>query len=368
MTTKRDYYEVLGLPRDASDADIKKAFRARARQHHPDVNKEPGAEMRFKEINEAYEVLSDAGKRATYDRFGHAGLGSAGFQSYSSPFDGFADIFDQFFGTAGRRSQRGPQRGSDLRYDLEISFEEAVFGGERAIRIPALRTCDRCDGSGAEPNSEPTVCPICHGSGEIRRVQQSVFGQFVNVVMCDRCQGEGRVPGEPCQKCRGQGRERGVREVTVKIPAGVDNGQQIRLSGEGESGPRGGPPGDLYVVLEVAEHPLFQRDGFDIQYEMPINVAQAALGDEVAVPTLEGSEKIRVPAGTQSGHTIRLRGRGIPYLRGSGRGDMFVIVRVMVPTKLTDEQRAHFQALLGGLQQESEEKSFFEKVKEALGG
>jgi len=367
MAAKRDYYEVLGIRQTATEAEIKRAFRARAREYHPDVNKAAGAETQFKEINEAYEVLSDTSKRASYDRFGHAGVNGSGYQSYAG-FDAFSDIFDQFFGAGGRRGQRGPQRGSDLRYDLDISFEEAVFGSEKTLEIPALRACARCQGTGAEPNSGETVCPSCHGSGEIRRAQQSVFGQFVNVVMCDRCQGEGRIPGEPCTKCHGQGRERATRTVTVKIPAGVDNGQQVRLTGEGEAGPKGGPPGDLYVVLDVSDHPLFQRNGSQIEYELPITVAQAALGDEVEVPTLDGPETVKISPGTQSGQTIRLRLRGVPHLRGSGRGDMYVQVRVVVPTHLTHEQRAHFEALSATLQVEAEhEKGFFGRVKEAFG-
>lgn len=343
MAAKRDYYEVLGVSETSSEVEIKRAFRQRAREHHPDVSKTSGAEARFKEINEAYEVLSDPGKRAAYDRFGHAGVNGAAGQSYG--FDSFSDIFDQFFGAGGSRGQRGPQRGSDLRYDLEIGFEEAIFGTEKVLDIPALRTCDRCSGRGAEPGSGETACPSCHGSGELRRVQQSVFGQFVNVVMCDRCQGEGRVPGDPCVKCRGQGRVRGTHKVAVKIPAGVDNGQQVRMTGEGEAGPKGGPAGDLYVVLTVAEHECFVRSGSQIAYELPITVAQAALGDEVEVPTIDGHETVRIPAGTQSGQTIRLRGKGVPYLRGSGRGDMFVQVRVIIPARLSSEQRTLFEAL-----------------------
>ncbi|MGH2443846.1 MAG: DnaJ domain-containing protein, partial [Chloroflexota bacterium] len=250
MATKRDYYETLGVARTVSEVEIKSAFRARARQFHPDVNKDPDAEARFKEISEAYEVLSDSRKRATYDRYGHAGGASDGF----SDLGGFADIFETFFGAGRRGGQRGPLRGTDLRYDLSITFMEAVFGAEKDIEIPTLQVCGQCSGSGAEPGSGATTCPRCQGSGELRRVQQSVFGQFVNVVMCDGCQGEGQIVSSPCKNCRGQGRVRTKKGISVKIPAGVDRGQQIRLTGEGEIGPRGGPPGDLYVVLDVAEH------------------------------------------------------------------------------------------------------------------
>lgn len=368
MAAKRDYYEILGVSRTATDTDIKRAFRARAREYHPDINKDAAAEARFKEASEAYEILSDQRKRSAYDRLGHAGVSGAGYQSYGG-FEGFSDIFDQFFGTGSRRGSRGPQRGADLRYDLEVSFEEAVFGTGTVLEIPTLRTCGHCAGSGAEPGSDETVCPSCHGSGEIRRIQQSMFGQFVNVVMCQRCRGEGRIAGDPCKQCVGQGREQRTQSVTVKIPAGVDNGQQVRLSGEGEAGPRGGPPGDLYVVLEVKEHSLFHRDGAEIHYEVPVTVAQAALGDQLTAPTLDGNESIRIPPGTQSGHSIRLRGRGVPYLRGSGRGDMYVTVRVVTPTRLTAEQRAHFEALAESLELESDEdKGFFDRVKEAFGG
>ncbi len=368
MASKRDYYDILGVGRTASDTEIKQAFRARARRYHPDVNKEPAAEMQFKEVTEAYEVLSDRGKRSAYDRFGHAGVGATSQQSYSG-FEGFADIFEQFFGAGAARSRRGPQRGSDLRYDLTIEFEEAVFGAEKVLDIPTWNACSRCSGSGAEPDSGQTLCPTCNGSGEIRRVQQSVFGQFVNVVMCERCQGEGRIAAEPCVKCQGQGRERTVRHVSVKIPPGVDNGQQIRLSNEGEVGPRGGPAGDLYVVLQVGEHPWFHRDGSDIHYDLILNVSQAALGEEIEVPTLDGSETVKIPAGTQEGHTIRLRGKGVPNLRGSGRGDMHVKARVRIPTRLNPHQKELLRQLGETLQtNEDEDRGFFEKVKEAFGG
>ena len=369
MATKRDYYEVLGVQRTASETEIKRAFRNQARQFHPDVNKAPDAETRFKEINEAYEVLSDGSKRAAYDRFGHAGP-SGNFDGFGD-LGGFADIFDTFFGTGGRRtSQRGPQRGSDLRYDMTITFLEAAFGVEKQIEIPVMETCGTCDGSGAQPGSGSETCPRCHGSGELRRVQQSVFGQFVNVVMCESCQGEGRVIANPCKTCKGQGRLLGSRELTVKIPAGVDRGQQIRLSGEGEIGPKGGPPGDLYIVLNVAEHELFKRDGYDVYYELPINIAQAALGSEIHIPTLDGEVELTIPAGTQTGRDFRLRGKGVPQLRSSARGDMHVIAKVVTPTKLNSRQRELFEELAGELegQAEGDDKGFFNRVKEAFGG
>lgn len=369
MATKRDYYEVLGTVRTASDIEIKRAFRQQARQYHPDVSKAHDAEVRFKEINEAYEVLSDPRKRAAYDRYGHAGQ-TGSFEGFSD-LGGFADIFETFFGAGGRRgTHRGPQRGSDLHYDMRISFEEAVFGTEKSIEIPVLQVCESCGGSGAEPGTSAATCPRCHGSGELRRVQQSVFGQFVNVVMCDSCQGEGQIPGSPCASCRGQGRQQRKKTVTVKIPAGVDRGQQIRLAGEGEIGPKGGPPGDLYIALEVIGHPRFVREGYDIYLELPLNVAQAALGDEVIITTLDGDVELKIPAGTQHDRKFPLRGKGVPHLRSTGRGNMYVIARIQVPSKLTGRTRELFEALNAELRQEAndEDKGFFGKVKEAFGG
>lgn len=364
-TTKRDYYEVLGVSRSAADLEIKRAFRTQARKFHPDVNKEPDAEARFKEINEAYAVLSDPKARAAYDRYGHVGQPS-GFEGFSE-MGGFADIFETFFGAGRRAPYRGPQRGADLRYDLTISFEEAIFGAEKEIEIPALRTCEACAGSGAEPGSGAQTCARCHGSGELRRVQQSVFGQFVNVVLCDTCQGEGQVMSAPCAACRGTGREHRAKKLTITIPAGVDRGQQIRLSGEGEMGPKGGPPGDLYIVVDVEESELFTREGYNIYYELPVNVAQAALGDMVAVPTLEGETELRVPAGTQHGQTFRLKGQGVPHLRSKERGDMYVVATLRVPERLSGKQRELFEQLKAELEKD-QDKGFFNKVKEAFSG
>jgi molecular chaperone DnaJ len=374
-TTKRDYYEVLGVARGAGDDELKRAFRKLAREYHPDVNKSPEAETRFKEIGEAYEVLSDPQKRRVYDQFGHSGLNSqgyGGFQGFEG-FGSFADIFEQFdsfFGSAARTgSRRGPQRGADLRYDLQITFEEAAFGAEKTLEVPRQETCEVCKGSGAEPNTEPVVCPQCNGSGEIRRVQQSVFGQFVNVTACGRCHGEGRIVDKPCKECRGQGRVTKTRQLTVKIPAGVDNGQQIRLSGEGEAGPKGGPAGNLYVVLDVKPHPFFKREGSDVFYELPISFAQAALGDEIEVPTIDGKLMLTVPAGTQTGKTFRLREKGVPHLRGMGRGDEYVAVRVRTPTQLSARERELFGELakLEEHQIKPNERGFFDKVKDTLG-
>jgi molecular chaperone DnaJ len=368
LATKRDYYDVLGVERSANEVEIKRAFRNRARKYHPDVNRQPDAEARFKEINEAYEVLSDANKRAAYDRFGHRGAAGA-FDGFSD-LGGFADIFETFFGGGGRRAgYRGPQRGADLRYDMTITFEEAVFGTEKEIEIPTLQICEKCRGTRAEPGSGATTCARCQGSGELRRVQQSVFGQFVNVVMCDQCQGEGQVIATPCSACRGRGQQQRKKKLTIKIPAGVDRGQQIRLAGEGELGPKNGPPGDLYVVLDVREHPRFKRDGYDIYYDLPLNVAQAALGDEVTVPTLEGDTVLKIPPGTQPGRSFPLRGKGVPHLRSTARGNMHVIARVVTPSKLNARQRELFEQLAQELKTESgEDRGFFDKVKEAFGG
>ncbi|MCX7791798.1 MAG: molecular chaperone DnaJ [Chloroflexaceae bacterium] len=373
MTTgaKRDYYEVLGVSRTASQDEIKKAFRRLARQYHPDVNKDPGAEAKFKEINEAYEVLSDEQKRAVYDRFGHNAPGSMG--GAYDPFEGadpFSTIFDAFFGgaAAGPRTQRGPQRGADLRYSLRLSFEEAVFGTEKEIEYRRLEVCPSCRGSGAEPGTDPVRCPKCHGSGEVR--QRAPLFNMVTVTTCDQCGGTGFVIPIPCRECRGEGRVRHLRRITVKVPAGVDGNQQIRISGEGDAGPRGGPHGNLYVALDVQPHPLFVREGNDIILELKLNVAQAALGEEVNVPTLDGVEKMRVPPGTQTGQTFRLRGKGVPFLRQQGRGDQIVVTRVVVPERLNEHQRRLFQELARTFEAETpgdRDEGFFGRIKDAFG-
>lgn len=345
MATKRDYYDVLGVKRGSSEDEIRRAFRRLARQYHPDVNSNGDAEQRFKEINEAYEVLSDPERRSSYDRFGHDGPQAQGFGAGMGGF-GFEDIFETFFGGSARTRSRRSTRASDLRYNLTLSFEEAVFGTEKVLEIPRLQTCPRCGGSGGEPGTQPIRCPSCNGTGEVRRMQQSIFGHFVNVTMCDRCRGEGEINPNPCAECRGQGRVRTTQRLSVTIPAGVDDGQQIRLAGEGEGAAAGGVPGDLYVFLSVTPHPLFKRQGSDLIYEMSVNVAQAALGDEAEVPTVDGTPvRIKVPSGTQTGKILRLREHGVPHLRGSGRGDQLIRVRVVTPQDLTDEQRRLFQEL-----------------------
>ncbi|MDZ4278062.1 MAG: molecular chaperone DnaJ, partial [Dehalococcoidia bacterium] len=306
-TTKQDYYDVLGVPRNASQEEIKKAFRRLAMKYHPDRNRGADAGERFKVINEAYEVLRDPDRRAMYDRFGHAGaesaFGTRGFEGFS--FGGFGDIFDAFFGgTTARRS--GPRKGADLRQHLTLTFEEAAFGCEKAVEVAGVEVCSRCNGLRAEPGTEPEQCPNCGGTGELRRVQQSVFGQFVNVSMCERCGGEGRFVAQPCKSCRGAGLEERTRRLQVKFPAGIDGGAQMRLAGEGEVGLRGGPRGNLYLDLSVKPHKLFQRDGDDLIYNLELNFAQVALGAEAEVPTLDGSKPLRVPAGTQTGEVFVL--------------------------------------------------------------
>lgn len=369
-STKRDYYEVLGVQRGAAQDEIKKAFRRLARQYHPDVNKEAGAEAKFKEINEAYEVLSDEQKRAMYDRFGHnmPGNGGAGFDPFAGG-DAFSTIFDAFFGGAagGGRGSRGPQRGADLRYNLELTFEEAIFGTEKEIEFRRLETCGTCHGSGAEPGTDPVRCPKCNGLGEVR--QRAPLFNMVTVTTCDQCRGEGVVIAIPCRECRGEGRVRQTRKLTVKVPAGVDSNSQIRITSEGEVGPRGGPHGNLYVALDVQEHPIFVRDGNNILMELKLNVAQAALGDEVEVPTVDGTERLKIPAGTQNQQTFRLRGKGVPFLRQNGRGDQVVVASVVVPTKLNEQQRKLFQELARTFDGDAPagEEGIFGKIKGALG-
>ncbi len=349
MAVKRDYYEILGLDRDASDEDIKRAFRRAAQKHHPDVDTSTGAEQRFKELNEAYRVLSDRQRRAAYDMFGHAGVDGA--SAAGEPFGGgigpFGDIFDAFFGgtpAGGRRRQR-VVAGSDLRYDLTITLAEAVTGVTREIRFPTLVTCPTCVGSGAEPGSEPERCPECNGTGERRRVSQTILGQMVNITACPRCNGEGRVVSTPCHACKGDGRLREDRRLQVTIPAGIESGQRIAIDGQGEAGPRGGPSGDLYVMVAVRDDPDLVRRGSELYAEVPVTYVQAALGAKVPVRTVEGEEEVAVPAGTQSGQEIRLRGRGMPRLRGAGRGDLHVLVTVVVPAKLTKRERELLQQL-----------------------
>jgi molecular chaperone DnaJ len=383
MANKRDYYDVLGVPRNADKQQIKKSFRRLARQYHPDISSEPDADERFKEINEAYEVLNDDEKRSIYDRFGHDGLRNNGMGGFSG-FEGFgsvADIFEEFFGAGfgapgGRRRRRGPKRGADMRYDLHITFEEAIFGVEKEVEIRRPEPCPECNGTGAEPGTQPITCTTCSGSGEVRRVQQSILGSFVNVSTCPQCQGTGELIPHHCKNCHGQKLVQATRTIKVKVPPGVDSDTQIRLSGEGAPGQHGGSPGNLYVVIHVARHEYFQRRGDDIWLDLQINVAQAALGDEVSVPTIDGDEPLKIPPGTQSGTVIRLRDKGVPRLDRSGRGmpmgrgDQHVLIQVTVPGQLSDEQRELFQELAKTLGKEvipQPEKGILNQLKNALG-
>ena len=369
MAVKRDYYEILGVARQASPDDLKRAFRKIAMDSHPD--RFPGdavAAERFKEASEAYTVLSDPGRRRTYDMFGHAAVDPGGPAVDFSDMP-FADIFDTFFGGGARgggRRQRS-NRGDDLRYDMTIAFEEAFVGVEKQIDVPRLTTCERCSGSGAEPGSGEETCPGCRGSGQIRRTAQSIFGSVVTAATCPTCGGAGRLLKNPCQECRGHGRLERTRRLAVRIPAGVDTGSQIRISGEGEAGIRGGPPGDLYVVLRVKGHGQLARRDQDVIYELRVNIVQATLGDRIEIPTLEGPVEIAIPAGTQNGQSFRMAGKGMPDVRGGRRGDQYVVVQLVVPKDLNAEQKALLRKV-GGLTGKPEKvsKSFFEKLRDAI--
>lgn len=367
---KRDYYEVLGVVRDAGDPEIKAAYRKLARQFHPDHHPDdPTAEEKFKEASEAYSVLSDSQKRAAYDRYGHAGLQGAGGGPAYNPeaFADFSDILGDFFGFGdlfgggGRRRGRA-QRGEDVRYDLEIGFEEAVFGMSAEIQVPRMESCSRCGGAGSEPGSGPSTCPTCHGRGEVL-YQQS----FLSIRRtCSTCGGSGKVIRNPCSQCRGNGYQQVQRKLKINIPAGVDDGTRVRLAGEGQPGAGGGPAGDLYVFLKVKEHPFFERHEHDLHCTIPLNIAQATLGAEIEVPTLEQPHKLKIPEGTQSGAQFRLRGKGVPVLNGGGKGDLYVHIDVRMPTRLTREQRKLMEQLRSTLPVDNApaEKGLFDKVKD----
>jgi molecular chaperone DnaJ len=370
----RDYYETLGLSRNASPDDIKGAFRKLARQYHPDVSQEPNAEERFKEINEAYAVLSDPDKRSAYDRFGYAGVQGMGGVPQDFTVD-FADIFEEFFGGLGgfgRSSQRArnvPRRGTDLQYRLDLTFEEAVFGVEKEIEITRDEVCERCGGRGAEPGTSPTRCATCGGKGEVRQVRQTILGSMVQVSTCPTCNGQGETIASPCHTCGGRGLERKTRKKIVSIPAGVDDGNQIRLAGEGQPGVNGGPLGNLYLLIHVRPHEFFRRRGNDILLDLTINLAQATLGAEVEVPTVDGKAKLKIPAGLQPGKVLRMRGKGATILRSSNRGDQLVVVNVEVPQKLSAEQRRLFEELgrTMGTEVHPQQRGLMDWIKEALG-
>jgi len=380
--SKRDYYEVLGISREASDQEIKSAYRKLALKYHPDRN--PGdhqAEERFKEAAEAYAILADAEKRGLYDRFGHAGVSGAAagagagfdptiFADFGDIFAGLGDMFGFGDVFGGRRRRGGPQRGADLRYDLEISFEESYEGTETSIQIPREETCESCKGSGAAAGSSPETCSQCRGTGQLRYQQG-----FLTVARpCGPCRGTGRIISKPCQDCRGAGRMARDRKITVKIPPGIATGQRLRLYSEGEHGTAGGPPGDLYVVVHVQEHPVFHREGDDLYCEIPVTFPLLALGGELRVPTVKEEETVTLPSGTQTGARFKLRGKGMPNVSGRGHGDLYVVVRAQVPKKLTREQKHLLEELAKTMPQdvtdrsgESSEKPFFDKVKDIFG-
>jgi len=374
MADKRDYYEVLGVEKSATEAEIKRAFRQKAKTCHPDLH--PGdkeAEARFKELNEAAEILCDAEKRAKYDQFGHAAFDpSMGGQN---PFEGgfgfggFSDIFDSMFGGGfggAQRTHNGPVAGNDLRYNLTLTFEEAAFGVKKEILIPREESCETCSGSGAKPGTEVVRCTTCGGTGTVRTQQNTILGSFTSTRPCSACNGTGKIIKEPCSDCRGTGRIRKNTRIAINVPAGIDNGQTISMRGEGEAGKRGGPRGDLYVSINVRPHKLFKRKGYDLYYEMPISFTTAALGGEITVPTLRGTVKYTIPAGTQPGTTFRLREQGIQRLQNAGVGDLLVTVTVDVPKKLTDEQKDLLEKLaesFGETSPRPAKKGIFNKKK-----
>lgn len=374
---KRDYYEVLGVAKTATDDEIKKAYRTLAKKYHPDLNGgDKDCEAKFKEVNEAYEVLSDPQKRARYDQFGHedprAGGAGGGYGDFTGGFGGgFDDIFSAFFGGGfggGGQRARGPQRGDDLRYDLTITFEEAAFGCEKEISVTRDENCEECGGTGARKGAQPTQCPTCHGTGQVQSFVNTPIGRVSNVRVCEACHGQGTIINDPCPKCSGRGRVRRNRKITIKIPAGIDNGMQIPLRKQGEPGLRGGENGDLYIFVTVKPHKLFTRENYDLYCDVTVSFTQAALGGEIDVPTLNGMIKHNLPEGTQPGTVIRLRGQGIQNLRGAGKGDLYIKVNVEIPRKLTDKQKEllmQFDETLTGKEYEAK-KSFFERVKDAF--
>ncbi len=386
MSTTRDYYEILGVSKESTEAEIKKEYRKLAMKYHPDKNKEPDAEERFKEISEAYAVLSDPEKKEQYDRFGHAGIDSRYSQEdifRNADFGGFEDlgdilgsIFGRGFGGfgggfGGSQQRRGPVRGSDLRYDLNITLEQAANGMETTINIPRAEVCDTCKGTGAKPGTSPKTCSTCRGTGQVTHARDTPFGRFMSTSTCNVCRGTGEIIEDPCPACRGTGKQKKVRKISVKVPKGSDTGLRLKISGEGEQGSPGAPPGDLYVVLHVEPHQLFERVGDDILYELPITFTQAALGADIMVPTIHGNVKMSVKPGTQTHSILRLKGKGMPYLHGRGQGDQLVRVVVRTPTNLTEEQKELLRKL--DLREEKARsknpkggKGIFDKVKEAF--
>ncbi len=388
MSEKRDYYEVLGVDRNADDKTIKKAYKRLARKYHPDLNPDnkEEAEAKFKEVNEAYDVLKDPQKRARYDQLGPDAFNSMG-SGGAGGFDGFGgfggfggaggmggmdDIFDMFFGGGGGRQRRSagpqPERGADLRYDLEITFEEAAFGKKAKLRVPHTDACPDCHGSGAQAGSQPEKCPDCGGTGQRQTVHNTPFGRMVNATTCSRCHGTGQIIKNPCHKCHGDGTVRVQDEIEVNIPKGVDQGQRLRVSGKGNAGKHGGGRGDLYVYIFIKDHKFFKRNGNDVYVEVPISFVQAALGATVEVPTIDGKVDLKIPAGTQSGVSMRIKGRGIPYMRGNGRGDEYVHIKVLTPQKLSSKQKEllqQFDDLCSG-KENPEQKTWLDKMKDFI--
>lgn len=374
---KRDYYEVLGIDKNADEATIKRAFRQQAKKNHPDLN--PGdkeAEERFKEVNEAYQVLSDPQKKAQYDQFGfdgpQGGFGG-GYGDFSgfggAGFGGFEDIFSSFFGGGARQANpNAPRQGDDLRMDVTISFEEAAKGCEKEVNVVRDETCENCGGTGAKPGTKPATCPDCHGTGQVTQIRNTAFGRIQNVTTCPKCRGTGKIVSDPCPKCNGRGKKRTSRRRTVKIPAGIDNGQVLTIRGQGGAGENGGPNGDLLIVVNVRPHKLFKRRDYDMYLDLPITFTQAALGAEVDIPTLDKPVKYNIPEGTQPGTVFRIKGEGIPYLRGSGKGDLYVTAKVEVPRKLSDHQKELLRQFDGEStgNEYQEKKNFFERLRDAF--
>lgn len=376
MMNNTEFYERLGVSKNASPDEIKKAYRKLSKKYHPDINQEAGADQKYKEVQEAYETLSDAQKRAAYDQYGQAGAqggfnGAGGFGGFEGAggFGGFEDIFSSFFGGGASRNPNAPRQGDDLQYRVNLTFEEAIFGTEKEVSYTREKTCHTCAGSGAKPGTQPVTCHKCGGHGAISVDTQTPLGMMRRQVTCDVCQGTGQEIKEKCPTCHGHGHEQERHTVTVKVPAGVETGQQIRLQGQGEAGHNGGPYGDLFVVITVKSSKRFKRDGATIYYELPITFVQAALGDVIDVPTVHGAVELTIPAGTQTGKTFRLKGKGAPHLRGNGLGDQHVTVTLVTPTKLSDAQKEALRTFARASGEDvtpQRKKGFFDKVKDAI--